>query len=89
MFVGAQSFVRCTIIYTHYFRCQALFDALGRYRYNTLATTLTEMAIMMTLKKNDTTLCSITSRRNGDDVIATSDVWQHMLSTTAKYMKSR
>ena len=52
--------------------------------YNTPATTLTVMAMMMTLKKNDTMLCSITRRRNDDEVMATSEVWQHMLSTTEK-----
>ncbi|MEO8386303.1 MAG: hypothetical protein ABI583_13730 [Betaproteobacteria bacterium] len=43
-------------------------------RYNTLATTLTEIAMTITLKKNDTTLCNVTNRRNDKDVIATSDI---------------
>ena len=42
--------------------------------YNTPATTLTVIAMMITLKKNATMLCSITTRLNGDDVIATSEV---------------
>ena len=52
--------------------------------YNTPATTFTVIAMMITLKKNETTLCSMTTRRNADDVIATSEVWQHMLRTMAK-----
>ena len=55
----------------------------------TPATTLTVIAMMITLKKKDTTLCSITSLRMLLDDTATSEVWQHMLNTTAKYVKSQ
>ena len=56
---------------------------------STPATTLTVIAMMITLKKKDTTLCSITSLRMLLDDTATSEVWQHMLNTTAKYVKSQ
>ena len=57
--------------------------------YKTLATTLTVIAMMMTLKKKDITLCSVTSRLMPLDETTTSDVWQHMLSTMEKYRKSK
>ena len=57
--------------------------------HSTPATTLTVIAMMITLKKKDTTPCSITSLRMLLDDTATSEVWQHMLNTTAKYVKSQ
>ena len=57
--------------------------------YKTLATTLTVIAMMMTLKKKDMALCSITRRRMPLDETTTSDVWQHMLKTIEKYRKSK
>ena len=47
------------------------------------------MAMMITLKKKETMLCKITKRRMFVDVTAMSEVWQHMLSTTEKYVKSQ
>ena len=57
--------------------------------YKTLATTLTVIAMMMTLKKKDITLCSVTRRLMPLDETTTSYVWQHMLSTMEKYRKSK
>lgn len=51
--------------------------------YHTHASTLALIAMMNTLKKNDTMLCNIPRRRNDDAVMAQSDVSLHMLNCLA------
>ena len=60
-----------------------------RSRYAFPAATFTLIAMMNTLKKNAITLCINAMRRTRRLTICTSDTWNVMPSTNAKYAKSQ